>query len=54
MCGIVGYTGKKCAKDVVISALKNLEYRGYESSGIAIFENDKFNTYKSVGRIKNL
>lgn len=54
MCGIVGYTGKKCAKDVVISALKNLEYRGYDSSGIAIFENDKFNTYKSVGRIKNL
>ncbi len=54
MCGIVGYTGKKNAKNIAILSLKNLEYRGYDSSGIAIYENGKFNTYKATGKIANL
>ena len=38
MCGIVGYVGKNNAKDVLISGLKSLEYRGYDSSGIAFIK----------------
>lgn len=54
MCGIIGYTGNKDSKDAIISGLKNLEYRGYDSSGIALFENNNINVYKSQGKIKNL
>lgn len=54
MCGIIGYTGNKNAKDIVISGLKTLEYRGYDSAGIAVNENGIINTYKSSGKIKNL
>ena len=36
MCGIVGYIGEKSAKEILVSGLKNLEYRGYDSSGIAL------------------
>ena len=38
MCGIVGYTGNKPAQEIVIDSLKKLEYRGYDSSGIALHE----------------
>lgn len=55
MCGIIGYTGKKYnAKDVIITGLKNLEYRGYDSAGIAVNENSKINLYKAKGKISNL
>lgn len=55
MCGIIGYTGSKYnAKDVIITGLKNLEYRGYDSAGIAVSEGDKINLYKSKGKISNL
>ena len=54
MCGIVGYVGKKNATNIAINALKNLEYRGYDSSGIALYEDNKFNMYKAVGKISNL
>ena len=54
MCGIVGYRGKKNAKDVIISCLRMLEYRGYDSSGIAVIENKKIRVIKSVGRIDEL
>lgn len=54
MCGIIGYNGNKKAKDAIILGLKNLEYRGYDSAGICLIENDKIDIYKSVGRIKNL
>lgn len=55
MCGIIGYTGnKKNAKENIIAGLKNLEYRGYDSAGIALFENGKINLYKSRGKILNL
>lgn len=54
MCGIVGYRGKKNAKDALISCLRMLEYRGYDSSGIAVIENKKIRVIKSVGRIDEL
>ena len=41
MCGIVGYVGKKQCTDILIGALSKLEYRGYDSAGIAVFENNK-------------
>ena len=39
MCGIVGYVGKRNAKDVILDGLKRLEYRGYDSAGIALVRN---------------
>ena len=54
MCGIVGYIGDKKAKEILVSGLKNLEYRGYDSSGIALKNNDGIEVIKSVGKIKNL
>ena len=53
MCGIVGYTGFRDAKDVVIDCLKRLEYRGYDSTGISIIDK-KQHVYKEVGEIKHL
>jgi len=54
MCGIVGYTGNKDAKDIIIAGLKTLEYRGYDSSGIALLINNKLEIYREVGRIAAL
>lgn len=54
MCGIVGYVGKNDCSEVLVSALSKLEYRGYDSAGIAVFENGKVNVIKSEGRLKNL
>jgi len=54
MCGIVGYTGNKNSIKVLIKGLKNLEYRGYDSSGIAFIEKDKIKILKQEGKIKNL
>ncbi|MCI8347612.1 MAG: glutamine--fructose-6-phosphate transaminase (isomerizing) [Bacilli bacterium] len=54
MCGIVGYIGNKSAKEVLLSGLKNLEYRGYDSSGLAFLQNGKIEIIKSVGKISNL
>jgi len=54
MCGIIGYTGNKHPKDVLLSGLKNLEYRGYDSSGIALINKDTTQIIKSVGKISNL
>lgn len=53
MCGIVGYNGKNAAINVLLTGLKNLEYRGYDSAGVALVSND-INIIKSVGKIKNL
>jgi glutamine---fructose-6-phosphate transaminase (isomerizing) len=53
VCGIVGYTGFRDAKDVVIDCLKRLEYRGYDSAGIAVL-NNKINVYKKVGEISKI
>lgn len=54
MCGIVGYVGKNDCSEVLVSALSKLEYRGYDSAGIAVFEDAKVNVIKAVGRLKNL
>lgn len=55
MCGIIGYAGKeKNAIHVLINGLKNLEYRGYDSAGIAIRENNHVEIVKSEGKIVNL
>ena len=54
MCGIVGYIGKKHPKDILIEGLKCLEYRGYDSSGIALKKDNKLQIIKSVGKILNL
>lgn len=54
MCGIVGYIGSKNAAEFILSGLKMLEYRGYDSSGIAVFEDEKICTYKKKGRLEAL
>ncbi len=54
MCGIVGYVGKKNAENTLLEGLKRLEYRGYDSSGIAIVKNGKITSKKAVGKIINL
>lgn len=54
MCGIVGYIGKREASDVLIDSLSKLEYRGYDSAGIAVFENGEIKVAKSKGRLKDL
>ncbi|MFI3252352.1 MAG: glutamine--fructose-6-phosphate transaminase (isomerizing) [bacterium] len=54
MCGIVGYVGSANAKDVILSGLHKLEYRGYDSAGVALLVNDKINIYKTKGRVNDL
>lgn len=54
MCGIVGFIGKQNAKDVILSGLKSMEYRGYDSAGIAINMKDRIEVRKHVGGIENL
>ena len=54
MCGIVGYIGNGNAKDVIIDGLKKLEYRGYDSAGIAVVRDGKLEVKKHVGGIANL
>ena len=54
MCGIVGYTGKSEAISVLLGGLERLEYRGYDSAGIALIENGKVVVEKKVGKIREL
>ncbi len=54
MCGIVGFVGTNKVKEVLLDGLKELEYRGYDSAGIAILQKDKFSFFKAVGKLENL
>ena len=53
MCGIIGYIGKRKPEEVLLNGLKKLEYRGYDSAGMALFNKD-IQMIKSVGKISNL
>ena len=55
MCGIVGYIGYRNAYDVLTQGLHRLEYRGYDSAGVALVKNDgAMNVYKSTGKVNNM
>ncbi len=54
MCGIVGYIGDKEKKSVILNGLKELEYRGYDSAGMAVMSGDKIDYFKAVGKLENL
>ena len=47
MCGIIGYSGKREAAEILLEGLRNLEYRGYDSAGIALFTQTGLKTYKA-------
>lgn len=54
MCGIIGYIGHQKASNVLINGLKRMEYRGYDSAGVSLFENEKLNILKHVGKVEHL
>lgn len=54
MCGIVAYIGKREAWDILVSGLKRLEYRGYDSSGISVISNTDIKTFKKKGKVQDL
>lgn len=53
MCGIVGYIGDKEKKNVILSGLKELEYRGYDSAGMAVLQAQNLSYYKEIGKLSN-
>ncbi|MBM3418099.1 MAG: glutamine--fructose-6-phosphate aminotransferase, partial [Bacteroidetes bacterium] len=54
MCGIVAYIGKKDAFAIILKGLKQLEYRGYDSAGVALLHNGALNIYKRAGKVSVL
>ena len=51
MCGIIGFTGNIQAKNIIIDGLERLEYRGYDSAGLALLNNGRINVMKKTGKI---
>src|SRR2546425_4751504 len=54
MCGIVGYVGDKAAVGIIVDGLRRLEYRGYDSAGVAVLDRGGLQVRRAVGRIKAL
>ncbi len=54
MCGIVGYIGKQNTTEILLDGLKELEYRGYDSAGIALLNEEKIDVFKALGKLSNL
>ena len=54
MCGIVGYIGNQDAKEILLKGLEKLEYRGYDSAGIAVSNGEGVSVFKEKGRIADL
>lgn len=54
MCGIIGYVGQKSVQPILLDGLKRMEYRGYDSSGIALVESNGIDVYKKAGKLQNL
>ena len=54
MCGILGYTGNRQASDILLNGLAKLEYRGYDSAGVAVLNNGEIKIAKNKGRLKVL
>ena len=54
MCGIVGYVGGGAVSEILLAGLKNLEYRGYDSAGIALNDNGRIDVFKAPGKLGNL
>ena len=54
MCGIVGYVGKRPARELLLAGLKKLEYRGYDSAGISLIVEDHIEAVRSVGNLSAL
>ena len=54
MCGIIGYVGSRAAKDLLLQGLERLEYRGYDSAGLALHEDDGLDYVRAVGNLQNL
>ncbi len=54
MCGIIGYCGPRAAKPILLDGLKRLEYRGYDSSGLAVVDGNKLNLIRALGKVSEL
>jgi glucosamine--fructose-6-phosphate aminotransferase (isomerizing) len=54
MCGIVGYVGKRPAQEILLAGLQKLEYRGYDSAGISVIDQDEIESIRAVGNLANL
>jgi glucosamine--fructose-6-phosphate aminotransferase (isomerizing) len=54
MCGIVGYVGERPCRDLLVAGLEKLEYRGYDSAGVSVIEDDRVDSVRAVGNLANL